>query len=59
MVNTTQSDDLADSLRGQQQDNSEMMRSMSQAFQGQPQPMQDPRMGDIMNPHANKYRQQY
>ena len=53
------SDDLADSLRGQQQDNSEMMRSMSQAFQGQPQPMQDPRMGDIMNPHANKYRQQY
>ena len=52
-------DDLADSMRGQQQDNSEMMRSMSQAFQGQPQPMQDPRMGDIMNPHANKYRQQY
>ena len=40
----------------------EIARSFSTEMtpqQQRPQPMQDPTMGDIMNPNFNKYRQQY
>jgi hypothetical protein len=52
-------DEIAKSFADNQQDNSELMRGMSQAFEEQPrqqpQEMQDPRMMDLMNPRANRY----
>lgn len=52
-------DDIGNSMSAEAKQKSDMMQSMSQAIQGQLQPMQDTRMGDIMNPHSNKYRPQY
>jgi len=43
------------SMSAEAKQKSDMMQSMSQAIQGQLQPMQDTRMGDIMNPRANTY----
>ena len=48
-------DDIGSSLNQEAKQKSDMMQSMSQAFSQRPQPPQDPRMMDVMNPRFNQY----
>ena len=48
-------DDIGNSMSAEAKQKSDMMQSMSQAFAQRPQPVQDPRVMDVMNPRFNQY----
>ena len=48
-------DDIGNSMSAESKQKSDMMQSMSQAFAQRPQPVQDPRVMDVMNPRFNQY----
>ena len=48
-------DDIGNSMSAEAKQKSDMMQSMSQAFAQSPQPVQDPRGMDVMNPRFNQY----
>ena len=48
-------DDIGNSMSAEAKQKSDMMQSMSQAFAQRPQPAQDPRVMDVMNPRFNQY----
>ena len=47
-------DDIGNSMSAEAKQKSDMMQSMSQAFAQRPQPVQDPRVMDVMNPRFNQ-----
>ena len=48
-------DDIGNSMSAEAKQKSDMMQSMSQAFAQRPQPVQDTRVMDVMNPRFNQY----
>jgi|TARA_Y100000296_G_scaffold81044_1_gene107406 hypothetical protein len=48
-------DDIGNSMSAEAKQKSDVMQSMSQAFAQRPQPVQDPRVMDVMNPRFNRY----